>query len=567
MSAQRLLIPAFLAAGLLAPLVAAPAPAAADVLVRRDGTQLEGDVKKSPDGSGYDVRAADGTVTRVPRSEVKGVELKTPVTPDDAQRRLASLRRSSDNVPDPKTAVARFKEFAAKYAGTPAAEESKTDLAMWQDRVERGMTKSGDRWVTPAELGAIQEESLAAAIHARRLLKQGRLKEAGPILDEALKDDPTNASAHYLRGLMLYKQEQLGPAKKSFESIAPLVPGHAPSLNNLAVIHWRQNNFAAALAAYDAAILAAPGEPVILNNVAEALNALPAEHRKIGATKKLVLDFNEQDEAVAETMAKQGRYRWGAQWVTGAELDKLQAKEREIKDKIDTLEEQFESAKDQLEQIDADMTDTERSLRRIEADSYRRDATGRPTRRPLPQVYYELRRDLAELERERTDQEAEMTRLRAEAKKVQQEMPVPRYTGVQRLSETEGTPLSPRPDPATDPNGGGGGGAAPPPAAIARSCHARVPPPPPRRPTTPPPRPNRAPAPPRRPRARRPRRRPGRARARARIPAPGAAPRVSGRARAGRWNSLYLTRRATNRRRDWPRGATGPRGGARLRRR
>ena len=84
------------------------------------------------------------------------------------------------------------------------------------------MVKTADKWVTPAELGVIQEESLAAAIHARQLLRQGKMKEAGPILEQAIKDDPKNASAHYLRGLMFYRQEQLGQAKKAFELFAAM---------------------------------------------------------------------------------------------------------------------------------------------------------------------------------------------------------------------------------------------------------------------------------------------------------------------------------------------------------
>lgn len=422
------------------------ATALGDIVHLKDGTKVEGSLKKTDEG--YDVVAPDGTITKISSGQVRSVELKSTITPDDAQRRLDSLRRSVAHLSDLKIIISRFKDFIAKHRDTPAAEEAKKDLAQWQSRLEQGMAKSGDQWVTPEELGAIQEQSLAAAIHARRLLKQGRLKEAGPILDEALKDDPKNASALYLRGVMLYRQDQLGPARKAFEDVSPLAPDHGPTLNNIAVILWRQNQHVAAMASYEAAMAAAPMEPVILNNVAEALNSIPEAHRSSQIVKKVIRHFNEQDDALAEAMAEDGRYRWGSGWVTGAELDKLEAKEKEIRNKIQIYEEQFEEAKAFLDQIEQDIADTQRSLRRMEADTYRRDASGRLLRRPLPRIYYNLRQDLEDLEQELADQELVIEKLRQDAKKVQQEMPVPRYTGMQRLIEVEGTPLIPRPEPA-----------------------------------------------------------------------------------------------------------------------
>ena len=95
---------------------------------------------------------------------------------------------------------------------------------------------------------------------------------------------------------------------------------------------------------------------------------------------------------------------------------------------------------DRLEQIARDIADTERSLRRIEASSYGRDANGRPIRLTYPPLYYDLKRDLEQLYNEEDGEKEKKARLRAQAKQVQQEISVPRYTGVQQIIGVEGTP-------------------------------------------------------------------------------------------------------------------------------
>jgi hypothetical protein len=64
-------------------------------------------------------------------------------------------------------------------------------------------------------------------------------------------------------------------------------------------------------------------------------------------------------------------------------------------------------------------------------------------------MYYGLQRDLQELKKERADQEAKVNNLRREAKLVKQELPVPRYTGTQKIIDAEGTPLMPAAEPVS----------------------------------------------------------------------------------------------------------------------
>ena len=437
---RRLRTSALAACALAAALLPA-ARTAADVVILNDGTRIEGDLERT-DG-GYNVTTAAGKTIKLSSSQIKSLEVKPQTSNDDAKRRLESLRKSAENMTDLKLIITRYNEYLTRFAGTDAADDALADLKVWEDRLARHMTKAAGKWVTPEELGAIQAEAQDSARQARDLIAQGKLREAGPLIDLALQQDPKNPSAIYLRGIVHFRQDQLGQARKVFDTVAQLVPDHGPTLNNLAVVLWRQEQYPGAIKFYAAAMLASASDERILSNVAEALNALPKELRESAQTRKLVGLFQERDEALRKKMEKRGLYRWGATWVNGEQLDRLQEAEREIEGKIKDLEAQFEDAEDKIRRIDDDVAETQRSLRRIEATSYTRDSQGRMVRVAYPRIYYELQRDIQVLKRDRQDQVAQMDSLRREAKTIKQQLPVPRYTGTQRIIETEGTPLIP----------------------------------------------------------------------------------------------------------------------------
>jgi tetratricopeptide (TPR) repeat protein len=286
----------------LSGLVLAPA-ARADVIHLKDGSQLEGDITKTPEG--WTVRDAAGKVTTVPADRVKSLEAKRETGPDAATQRLASLRRSAEGMDDPKKVIDRYTAFIKQYPETPAAQEAKNDLKAWEDRQAQGMTKVGDKWVTAAERQAIRQDALTDLTTARDLLVEGRTRDAAPAIEKALAKDPQNPAAHYLKGLVLAKQDQLVPARKEFEAVLSSAPDHAPTLNNLGVILFLTKQAPASLNYYDLAMQAAPGTRRILDNVAEALHGLPEEHRAAAPVKKAVKHFNEQDNMLQGRMAQQ----------------------------------------------------------------------------------------------------------------------------------------------------------------------------------------------------------------------------------------------------------------------
>jgi tetratricopeptide (TPR) repeat protein len=258
-------LPSYLLIGLLG-----VTPALADTVILNDGTRLEGDVKRNNEG--WVVIGPTGKMTQINAADVKSIQM-TPDTGAAAnQERIATLRRSVENLTDLKAIIDRYDRFLATAPDAESKKAAEADLAEWRDRQDRGMVKLGSQWVNPSEKAKVQEQSLALAGQARDYLKQGRLKEAEPILDEAIKVDPGNASALYLKGVLAYRQDQFPQARKAFEDTLKLVPDHAPTLNNLAVTAYRQNQQGAAFHHYDRAMMVAPQDRLILANVAEALD-------------------------------------------------------------------------------------------------------------------------------------------------------------------------------------------------------------------------------------------------------------------------------------------------------
>ena len=407
-----------------------------------DGTTIEGVVKRTEDG--YDVTDARGKLTHLMVDDVKRIEIGTK-TPGvvETESRLLSLRRSVENVADIKSIIDRYARFIEQNKDSPVAKEAEHDLATWQERQANGMVKVGPRWVTTREREQLKEHGKSVAGEVRELMKQGRLKDAEPLLQQALDEDPGNLSAAYLKGSLLFKQEQIPAARKWFETIVATLNDHAPTCNNLAVVLWRQNQQMAAMGFYARAMTSSPYHREILNNVAEALNALPQNQRNTVPAQAAFRLFTEQDAVLQEKLAKTGLYRWGSTWVEKQQIDRLMEIEKDVKKQLDALSADFDAASKKISQIDGDIEYNARRMKTIDETSYATDSQGRTVRMSLPPRYYELERANRQLAMDRQEQSSKLETLRATAKQVQQQLPTPRFTAVQRLIGVEGTPLLP----------------------------------------------------------------------------------------------------------------------------
>ncbi len=423
----------------------------ADVVTLNDGTRIEGKIKRS--GDDMVIVSPAGVETTVKADQVQSIEVARSGgvdTPAAASDKLNSLRHVAENLTDLNQIVARYHTFIDQNAGSPALDDASKDLAAWQDRLDRGMVKVGTRWVTTEQRDQLRDASMAQALQARDLLHQGKLKEGDALLQKAIADDPGNACALYLRGVALYQQGQFAEAKKCFEAVNTLAPNHGPTLNNLAVLLWKQKAFTASMNMYDQAMASAPGARDVLNNVAEALSALPEDQRDSAAAKKAALRFAEQDAALQKSAAESGWFRWGATWVTAKQLDDLKAAEAKIQDQLDVKKDEFNQTTTRIGQLDAEIDANRREMTRLDSSRYQVDQNGNQIQYPLPPAYMQLQLDNQKLALDRQALATHLDDLRAQARRIQKDLPVPQFSGVQAIIGIEATPL-PAPPPGTTP--------------------------------------------------------------------------------------------------------------------
>ena len=415
-------------------------PALGEIVRLNDGTSIEGDLHKTADG--WVVTKADGHSVTIPADQVKSIGLSKPAaeTPDMAARNLASLRRAVATQADPKQVVDRYKAFIAQNAGTPVAQEAAQDMAAWQDRVDHGLVRAGDQWVTREQLAELQEKALSAATQVQALARGGKLVEAAAMLDKALAVAPANPSLLYLHGVLLFKQQQIAPARKAFEGVETQVPESGATENNLAVILWRQHAEMPALLHYDKAMLAEPVDQTILDNVAEALHALPEPHRKNPLTKKVVDHFNDQDASLQKKMAEKGLYRSGSGWITEKEYNKQQAEEKAVQEKIEALKKQFADVQERMITIERDIRNEQEICNAILSESTQTDGQGHVIQYPPPQRYYDLQRDIKSLQTERVMKQRQLALMPKQAADLEKTRPPKKYTGVQKIMDVDAMP-------------------------------------------------------------------------------------------------------------------------------
>jgi Flp pilus assembly protein TadD len=427
-------------------------PALADIVHLNDGRTIEGTIKRSREG--YIVSDAAGTATIVPFDAVKSIELKKTPGPQSAEDSLASLRRTAANIDDPKQIIARYKSFLVQNAGNPAAKEAEQDLTQWQDRLDKRMVKAGHEWVTPDQLAVLQAKARQAAAKAVPLVAAGKLTEASAIIDPALTVAPTSGELLYLKGLLLYRESQWVAARNAFQGAVAQQPDNAAAHNNIAVILWKTRSQMPALLEFDKAMIALPNNQTILDNVAEALHALPGESHKNELSKRVVEHFNSQDSVLQRQMAQRGLYRWGSQWLDQQQYASIQQQQKAVQDKLNSLESQFNANQQRMIQI-AQTIDSDQQIMNAmqQQQAVVKDANGNIILLPLPQRFYDLQNDQQQLSIERDTVQRQQIELRRLASEQQKNLPQATYSGVLKIFDVEGVPsLSAAPaTPATAP--------------------------------------------------------------------------------------------------------------------
>ena len=196
-----------------------------------------------------------------------------------------------------------------------------------------------------------------------------------------------------------------------------VAPDSGAGLNNLAVILWRQNQPMGALQDYDRGIQAWPVRKAILDNVAEALAAVPADQQKNPITQKLQRRFAEQDAQLQMLMAQNGQYRWGATWVDQETLEKLKAAEKSMNDTLARINTDGTAAQTRITEIDRLTSTNNATMTQLQSSAFSRDAEGHVVQLPLPPAFYTLQNENERMASERATLQTKIQTLTAEAKK------------------------------------------------------------------------------------------------------------------------------------------------------
>ena len=416
--------------------------ARADTLRKTDGTTLEGTVYRADDG--WRVVDEAGNETFVPADEVAGLsvgESSDEPAPGRLDVRLESLRNSVANIDNVSIIIEKYESFLEQNKGTPAADEAQKDLQRWLDVRDSGLIKFAGEWITPDERDRRLRETFLEIADARLMIKRGDLRGASAKLQEILRANPTNVSALYLQGVLEQSGGQLGQARSLFERVDKLLPDHAPTQINLAAVNLKQNRHARALGYLEGAMLAAPGNREILDNVAEALELLPereAQSREGDVVRQL---FLAQDASLRQQMSESGLYRWGSGWVTREESEQLEKARQEVEIQLAELDAAYRRIADDMEQMDQRLEQNAAFMQRMQAERTYIDDDGRIFQRPLPPIYFEVEREQQQLQAARQQAAARLKQIPAQVDQVKAQLPRPQFMGELTPIGEDGVPV------------------------------------------------------------------------------------------------------------------------------
>jgi len=419
----------------------------ADALIMDDGTRVEGKIHKQ-DGQWIVIDAA-GKETDVDPDRVKTFILGGGgATPQSAEQRLASLRASAQVLTDVHIIIDRYKQFIKDNAITSAGDDAKADLAQWQQRLDDGSVKVGARWLTAAERDQMAGDEAATVQRIEEMVQQGRDQDAIDAVMQALKDDPENPSALFLQGVNLFNRNKIPDAKTAFEKSDKSLPGRWSTLNNLAIVGWRQNLFGVAMNDYALAMTANPMNETVLDNVCEAMNLLTPADQKTPPVVKCAAIFARQDADLAKKKQADGQVRWGATWVNADQLPKLQQEEAADNAKLAAF-------LDEVRQTQSALQDAES---RIQSDQQAMGQMGSPVQDPNYaanggfrnniqiadyQQYQQMQQEVALYTAEAKQAREHLVEIQNQMARVPRTLTVPRFTGLQRFIGSEGTPIRP----------------------------------------------------------------------------------------------------------------------------
>lgn len=426
-----------------------PVSAQADVVLLTDGTRLEGSVRRS--GDGFAVTDAKGQVRIVAPDEIRSIQiLQTPDTRPTTSA-LEDLRGALADCDDPKQAIDRYHNFLAAHPDGPAAIEARSDLAQWQDRLDRHLVRIGRRWLSADEARRIQDDAHAAAESVRTMLASDHLADAAAAIVHPLADSPRDPSLLYLDGIIQFRLKRLVPARRAFERVVAELPDHGPAHNNLAVVLWMTNGRMPAMAEYERAMRADPVNQTILDNTAEALHGLTESQAKSPLAVRVEGEFKSQDALLQQRLAAHGLHRQGSQWLSNEEFARVQAERKAASEQITDAPSTALNLQARLMEIDRTLDRDRKLLTSIqEQETQLNPVTGTfVTVAPPPDRYNDIRNEIAQLTMERVMKQRQLDQLPHVIDEARRTLAAGDFKGIQKIMDESFAPgLKP---PATRP--------------------------------------------------------------------------------------------------------------------
>ena len=294
----------------------------ADTIELTDGTQISGTVARK--GDTMHITADDGSTRDVSSSDVVKIVLNKPVAPADAAKaqwdfdvaQISSME-SLDQI------IAVHHKFLEQYSNQPIAKTVQDSLENYQRLADQQGVKFRGKWMSAADVAALQRAWDAQAQAAVRDYKFGDAQGAIADANNALNSDPDNPLALTILGLAEFKSGDLPASRQTFLKVLNSDSSNVIALNDLAIICSRQNQTKDAMNYYAKAITDSPSNRMLLDNVAEEihLQGNPSDP----AAVNLNTLWQKAEKSVEPDMAKQGLYRWNAAWISQQESNLMQS--------------------------------------------------------------------------------------------------------------------------------------------------------------------------------------------------------------------------------------------------
>ena len=94
--------------------------------------------------------------------------------------------------------------------------------------------------------------------HAAQLIAQGKIDDAGKVIDDAMKEQPENHELWFSKGVVAQERGQVEEAVAAWTKTLELSPGFVPALSGLGAVALAKEAYAEAESHFRAAIAADP---------------------------------------------------------------------------------------------------------------------------------------------------------------------------------------------------------------------------------------------------------------------------------------------------------------------